>query len=219
MISVVLLMAGKGSRMHLDKNKILLPLKDKKIYEYSLNIFLKLGCEVVCVISKENEEELRRLLPENIKYVLGGNTRQESVFNGLKECTKDYVFIHDAARPFISIELLKKILINLNKEEAILLYQKVKDTIRIHSEALSTTLPREQLYAAVTPQCAPLSILKEVYQKANKDGIEVTDDISLIEIYRPDIKINYILSNEENFKITTLLDYELAKIMVEKKND
>ena len=53
----------------------------------------------------------------------------------------------------------------------------------------------------------------EVYEKAKIDNFLATDDISLIEKYRPDIKINYILANDESFKITTPVDYELAKII------
>ena len=56
-----------------------------------------------------------------------------------------------------------------------------------------------------------------VFNLAKKENFQATDDISLIEKYRNDIKIDLILGNEENFKLTTPLDYELAKIIVEMK--
>lgn len=217
MVSVVLLMAGKGSRMKSEVNKILLPLGDKLVFEYSLDMFLSLGCEVVAVVSNDDKDVILSKLPASVKYTLGGKTRQESVFNGLDMCSNDYVLIHDAARPFISKDIINLILKQKKPDEAILLYSEVKDTIKNVDNNKLTTLPRNQLIAARTPQCAPLNIIKDAYKKAKNDNYEATDDISLIEKYYPNFKINYILSNEENFKITTPLDYELAKIIVEKK--
>lgn len=216
MVSVVLLMAGKGNRMQAKENKILLPLGDHSLFEYPLSLFLKFNCEVICVISKDDEKIIDKL-PKNTKYIFGGKTRQESVRNGLSICTGSYVLIHDAARALIGEETVRKILKMSDLNEAILTYMNVKDTIKQFDKDNLTTLPRNQLIAAATPQCAPLSILKEVYEKAYQDSFEATDDISLIEKYRPDIKINLLLSNEENFKITTPLDYKLAKLIVEMK--
>lgn len=217
MVSVVLLMAGKGSRMKQDINKILLPLGDKMIFEYSLSTFLSLGCEIIVVLSKEDEAIIINKLPKNVKYTYGGKTRQESVYNGLKMCTNEYVLIHDAARPFISKEIINNIINSYKLDEAILTYNNVKDTIKQISNNKLITIKRNELIAATTPQCAPLEIIKDAYNKAKNDNFEATDDISLIEKYYPNLKINYILSNEENFKITTPLDYEIAKIIVEKK--
>ena len=61
---------------------------------------------------------------------------------------------------------------------------------------------------------ASKELFLEVYNLAKKENFIATDDISLIEKYRPDVKINYILANEENFKITTPLDLKLAKLIV-----
>lgn len=216
MVSVVLLMAGKGSRMKQDKNKILLPLGKKLVYQYSLDLFLSLGCEVIVVLSNEDKDIIVNKLPNNVKYTLGGNTRQESVYNGLSMCSGEYVLIHDAARPFISKSIIESIINTYKLDEATLLYHKVKDTIKKINDNKLSTLKRSELIAAATPQCAPLNIIKDAYLKAKNDNYEATDDISLIEKYYPNLKINYILSNEENFKITTPLDYELAKIIVEK---
>ena len=214
MFSVILLMAGKGQRMKENVNKIRLPLGDKLVYEYSLETFLSLDFEVICVISKEDSDLISKL-PNNVKYTFGGKTRQESVYNGLLLCSNDYVLIHDAARPFISRSVILEI-INSNLNNAKLVYQNVKDTIKINDNGLKT-LPREKLISASTPQCAPLSIFMNVFNLAKREGYQATDDISLIEKYRSDVKIDLILGNEENFKLTTPLDYELAKIIVEMK--
>lgn len=216
MVSVVLVMAGKGSRMRQDKNKVLLPLGDKLIFEHALNAFKSLGCEVVCVVSQDDYLEIADKL-NDVKYTFGGATRQESVKNGLDLCTNEYVLVHDAARPFISKSVINEIIDNYKLDEAVLAYHNVKDTIKLFDNNCVNTLDRSKLIAAVTPQCAALSVLKEVYEKAATDKYNATDDLSLIEKYRPDIKIKYVLANEECFKITTPLDYELAKIIIGEK--
>ncbi|MGM9970774.1 MAG: IspD/TarI family cytidylyltransferase [Anaeroplasma sp.] len=212
MYSVILLMAGKGTRLGLNKNKVLLPIGEHLMFEYPLKTFSDLNFEIICVISKDDEKTLFPLLPKNVLYTYGGSTRGESVKNGLKMCHNQYVFIHDCARPFISKAVIEDIINNIDKKEAALVYTNVKDTIKINNNGL-TTLDRSSLIAAATPQCAPKNILVSAYEKAENDGIEFTDDISLLEKYYPQIKINLVLGNEECFKITTKLDYELAKIV------
>lgn len=217
MVSVILLMAGKGTRMKEDKNKILLPLNNKMIFQYPLELFLSFNCEVVCVLAKEDKDIILPLLPEKVKFTFGGKTRQESVLNGLKCCSGEYVLIHDAARPFISKDIIHLIISSYKLDEAILVYQNVKDTIKIKNEAGLQTLSREQLISASTPQCASLQLFKEAYKKSFEENFIATDDISLIEKYYPNTKIRYILANEENFKITTPLDYKLAQVIMEMK--
>ena len=125
MVSVILLMAGKGTRMKENINKVLLPLGDKMIFQYPLSLFVKLDFEVICVISKGDEEIVRKNIPSQVKLVYGGNTRQESVYNGLMECTGDYVLIHDAARAFISLATINKIIENKNNNKT-----EVREVIR-----------------------------------------------------------------------------------------
>lgn len=218
MVSVILLMAGSGTRMKQNKNKILLPVNGKPIFTYPLNLFLKYNFEIICVIKEEDEEFIKPYLPENVKITYGGKERKDSVLNGLNLATGDYVLIHDGARAFIDSNTIDKILELKNNDEAILSYLNVKDTIKENVDGKYLTLDRSKLIAASTPQCASLANFKYVYNKAKEDNYMSTDDISLIEKYLPNVKINYVLANEESFKITTPLDYELAKIIGE-KND
>ena len=213
MISVILLMAGKGQRMKKNINKALLKVLDEPIFIYPLKTFQSFDFEVILVVSKENYNEILEMNLANVKLVIGGATRQESVYNGLKEASGDYILIHDAARAFIDKDTINKIIALKNNNEAILTYLNVKDTIKIKDDLKYKTLKRDDLIAASTPQCASREIFLEVYEKAKKENYQATDDISLIEKYRPDIKINYILANDESFKITTPIDYELAKII------
>lgn len=206
MISAILLMAGKGVRMNRNVNKALLPINKKPIYMYSLEKLLSLGFEVICVINKDDEDIILKL-PKNVKYTFGGETRGESVLNGLKLVKGEYTIIHDAARPFISNEVLEKI--KADPTGPILCYLDVVDTIKLVDDNIKT-LNRDKLIKAVTPQCAETKLLADVYTRAFKDNLTFTDDISLIENYYPEIKIKLIKANNEAFKITTELDYKLA---------
>ena len=113
MISVLLLMAGKGQRMKKNVNKALLDVLDEPIFIYPLKTFLSFNFEVVLVVSKDDYEEIKAMNLKNVKITLGGSTRQESVYNGLKAVTGDYVLIHDAARAFIDKETINKIIFQL----------------------------------------------------------------------------------------------------------
>lgn len=218
MISVILLMAGKGRRMNYKENKILMEIDNKPLFMYPLNTFFSLGVEVICVISKSDEDKIVPLLPKGVKYTYGGVERGDSVYNGLKLSTGDYVLIHDAARALISKECINKIISNIDNNKAILTYLAVKDTIKEKKEDKLITLNREALVAAATPQCASREILLNAYEKAKSDNLHFTDDIALIEKYYPNIKIDLIEANPEDFKITNQLDYQLAKLLVERNN-
>ena len=180
MISVILLMAGSGSRMKIQDNKVFLPLENKMIFQYSLDLFLKLNCEVICVIRPEDEDKLHHYYSK-IKIVYGGQTRQMSVYNGLKQASCNSVLIHDAARPFISEELIKECIKTLNEKNAVLVGCKTKDSI-YEIEPLKS-LNREKLFNAQTPQGASRTILLKCHEKALNENIQVTDDISLILKY------------------------------------
>ena len=214
MISVILLMAGKGTRMGAEKNKILLPLGDKPVFMHSLETFKSFGFEIVCVISEDDKAEVLKYLPKDVKYTIGGKERGDSVYNGIKAVNGDYVLIHDAARPFISKDVIKEIIAKRDNNRAILTYLPVKDTIKVKGDTLKT-LNRSDLIAAVTPQCGSRMLMLNAYSKALIEKKSFTDDISLIEHYFPKVKIDLVCANEEVFKITTPFDLKVANIILE----
>lgn len=211
MISVILLMAGVGSRMNMNQNKVLLQLNEKPVFLHSYDKFKKYGLEVICVINSNDEIEVKKYL-NDATIVYGGSTRQESVYNGLLKCSGDYVFVHDAARPLISEELIKELIENSQSNKPILSYFKCKNTVKDITDGLKT-LNRDNIIFASTPQCARLEDFMYCHKKAIQDNFIATDDISLLEKYL-DKEIKLIESNEENFKITTKLDYDLAKLIL-----
>lgn len=218
MISVVLLMAGKGTRVGANVNKILLPVGGIEIYKHSLNKFLKHNYEVICVINKDDHDKIVPALPKNVKYVYGGMERGDSVLAGIRETTGDYLLIHDAARPFISDSLINEIEKIKSDNRCILTYLPVKDTIKENDGNLKT-LDRSKLISATTPQCGPRLLLLNAYSKALIENKHFTDDISLVEHYFPKVKVDLVKANEEIFKITTPLDLKIAEIVWRDFND
>ena len=212
MFSAILLMAGKGERMKKSINKVLLPLGEKKIYEYSLKVLLETVDEVICVIS-ENDSALMKKLPKNVKVTFGGKTRQESVMNGLKLASHEYVLIHDSARPFITVDLINDVKSRLINNRNVLVCFKCKDTIKQIKDGTIETLDRNTLVRAATPQCAKTSYMLEAYKMSLEDNMEFTDDLSVLEYYYPQIETELVFAEDDLFKITTETDYQLAELI------
>ena len=213
MVSVILMMAGSSSRMNANENKLFLELGDKKVFQHSLDKFLEFGLEVICVIKEENIKYLGDYL-DKVKVVIGGNTRQESVYNGLCACNNDYVLIHDAARPFISKNIIDGCLNAINQDKNFLVAAPSKDSIYLKTPL--QTLNRDNVCLAQTPQGGLKTDFLTAHLKAVEEGISATDDISLVLKYI-DKEVMLITGEDINFKLTTSLDYILAKELI--KND
>ena len=107
MNSGIILMAGQGNRSTLEYNKTLYEYMGKPLFMYSVDAFLKnsLIDEIVLVINPLDEQTIKKYLQdENIKLVYGGLTRNESLKNALKEVNSEKIIVHDAARPFIEVD-------------------------------------------------------------------------------------------------------------------
>lgn len=210
MITVILLMAGNSTRMNMNENKIFLPLGEKKVFQYSLDLFLEMGFEVICVV-QDRVDDFKFYQDKGVQFISGGKTRQESVYLGLGVAKGDIVLIHDAARPFISKRVVEECLVALAKGKYIVVGTPSKDTI-YNLEPLEV-LNRKNLICAQTPQGGKKEQFLQCHVKAIQDGIEFTDDISLVQHYlNPEIEV--IQGEDSNFKITTKLDYIVAMEMI-----
>ena len=107
MISVVILCGGSSSRMNYDKNKVLLPLDGKEIFIHSLEKFSQFSDDIIIVSNTNDYNEIKEKYPN---VVLGGETRQESVYCGVVVAKYAKILIHDGARPFISTGDIQKII-------------------------------------------------------------------------------------------------------------
>ena len=140
-----------------------------------------------------------------IEYVVGGVTRQESVYNGLKYVNSDYVLIHDGARPNYSMKLVNNILEKLETYNAVIPALKVVDTIKeVKNNIVVKTINREVLRSVQTPQGFKTSLIVKVHELAQNN--EYTDDSSMVENLSNEIV--YVVDGEKNnYKYTEREDF------------
>lgn len=203
MQTVILLMAGSGTRLGLDINKMMYKVNNKRLYQYPLEKFLSLGLDVILVT---NETDYNTVLEEtkgikNLIVVKGGKTRNESVKNALVHVKTKRVMIHDAARVLVSEQIIKDCL--NNNSDLYYVCIPLKDTIRTSD---NKTLNRSELLSVQTPQGG----LTELFLKYN--DLSTTDDISSFE--NLDYKIDKINGSDYNFKLTTKFDLEILKKII-----
>lgn len=202
--------AGSGSRVGLGYNKLLYKFEDgRTILEQSVQIFLQdeRCSQVVVVSSSRDMEEFTRLCSAgNVVFVLGGNTRQQSVYNGLKAVKEDIVLIHDGARPWLPKHCIDDMLEALEHDPACLLTVPVKDTIKeVKDGYIKQTLKRSDLKHAQTPQGFVTDLIFKCYRKAMEQGISATDDAQIVELCS-DIAVKEVEGSYENIKVTTMDD-------------
>ncbi len=207
---VVLLAAGKGSRTQLEYNKIFYEDEmGKSIIEKSAQPFIDdVDCIQVWITTTQDEIEFlkQKVNHKKVHYVMGGATRQESVYNALQNITSPYVMIHDGARCFLqkkTIEACKKKL--LEKDACLVMVQAIDTLKRVQNGEVVETIVRNECYHAQTPQCFASALIKECYEKGKQEGFIATDDTSLVEEFS-DVKIAVVEGEYTNIKITTPQD-------------
>lgn len=208
--SAIILAAGKGSRTNLEYNKVFYKFSDGQVLLLkTLSRFLDdKSCTQIVIVSTPNEIEIIQDMIDDsrITYTYGGETRQDSVYNGLQKVSNEFVMIHDGARCFVSAKEIENCKKALEKNDACLLMVPAIDTIKkvVDGYVVNTPL-RSELYAAQTPQCFKTELIKECYQKAKDEGAIASDDASLVELYS-DVKIKVVKGEYANKKVTTKED-------------
>lgn len=218
----VVLAAGKGKRMHSAVQKQFLMLGGKPVIFYSLEQFEQCPFidEIVLVTGEEEIDYCRKEIVEKFdfqkvkKIVAGGAERFLSVYNGLKACTCDFVYIHDGARPFVDQAILERTREDVKRYGACVAGMPVKDTIKISDGDgyADVTPPRSRVWMVQTPQVFAYSCIKDAYDKLIADGrMDVTDDAMVLECMTGQ-KTKLTLGSYENIKITTPEDLEIAEV-------
>ena len=209
MYSVVIVAAGKGTRANLTYNKVFHEIKGKPLIEFTIRHFLNdESCVKIVVVVSALELDFAQALftSPKIEVILGGLTRQESVFLGLQHVSTEIVLIHDGARPNIQPELIKAVLNELLKTRAVTLGIPIKDTLNIvKNNVIVSTVDRSTTFQIQTPQGFYLTDIKKAHEEAYKHHHEYTDDASL---YMNEIQLDVcvVLGDETNLKATTQID-------------
>lgn len=218
---VIIPAAGIGARIHADKPKQYLLLKNKPILTHVVNLFSSLHQieKVVVVLNAKDHwwPTLKLQHPEKILTAIGGQERVHSVLLGLQFLSdfvdpNDFVLVHDAARPCLQADDITRLLFELkNHPVGGLLGLPVVDTLKKvdeHNNVIET-ISRADSWQAQTPQCFRYGLLKSAIEKALSEHQIVTDESSAIE--NAGLKPKMIFGNTNNIKITFPEDLTLAE--------
>lgn len=226
----IILASGIGKRMGAGKNKVLLKISGKPLIFYTLKAFEKCKeVDKILVVIGRGEIKFAEKIVEKyqirkiIGIIEGGKERQFSGLNAvvyLNKVLKDKVgavaIFHNAANPFVTPEEIARSIASAKKYGAAAAAHPTKDTIKEvdGNGAVVKTLDRSKLWSMQTPQAIKFSLACEAFTRADKENFIGTDDVSLVE--RLGKKVKIIEGSQYNFKITTPLDFELAKIIIKK---
>ena len=209
----IILAGGIGSRMNNKTPKQFLKLNGKEIIIYSLETFSSCKrIDNIIVVSHENYLNKCKFLIKKydigkvISIVKGGNSRQDSVLNGLKEAKRLFkscnVLIHDSARPLVTERIILENIRALKDNDCATTAIPVTDTVyNVNENLVIKGLDRKTIYLAQTPQCGKLNVIYDAYINAKE---VFTDDASLLSSYG--LKPFVVIGDIKNKKITTKLD-------------
>jgi 2-C-methyl-D-erythritol 4-phosphate cytidylyltransferase len=209
-----------GTRMGASLPKQFLLLKGQPILMHTLAVFYSLDSEMQLIITlpidwmdywKSLLAAYKCAIPHEL--VAGGDTRFASIQNALMYVKGDEVGVHDGVRPFVSHDTISRCFNALNLSDAVVPCLPVKDSIRKMTPNGSIAIDRSDLRVVHTPQCFSSSLLKASYNTAFSSLF--TDDASVVEAYGASVLI--VDSNEENIKITSSIDLDIAALLIEKK--
>lgn len=225
-ITAIVLAAGKGSRMQSDIPKQYMLIGDKPVLYYSLQSFEESSVDdIVLVTSGDDVSYCRENIVEKYSInkvkniVAGGSERYWSVKNGLLAAKgADYVLIHDAARPCLTVDVIERSITEVKQIGACTVGVPVKDTIKKVDEFCYgiETPPRDYLWQVQTPQSFSYEdIMKAYHYMEEENDTDITDDTMIMERYLG-VKTKMIFGDYCNIKITTPEDLSVAEIFLKK---
>ncbi|HLJ28457.1 MAG TPA: 2-C-methyl-D-erythritol 4-phosphate cytidylyltransferase [Candidatus Angelobacter sp.] len=228
--------AGLGTRMapggkRAQPSKQFFEIDGAPILIHTLRVFArnKQVSQILVALRRNEMERFSRQLEEErlaakVEMVEGGEHRQESVANALasvKAAKDDIVLVHDAVRPFVDDEIIGNVIREVEKHGAAIAGLPAVDTIKQVERAaegalITSTIPRERIVQAQTPQGFRYELIKKAFDSAAADGFVGTDEASLVERLGADVWV--VMGSARNIKITTPADLELAEFLLAQAN-
>jgi 2-C-methyl-D-erythritol 4-phosphate cytidylyltransferase len=229
-IAAILPASGLGTRMGAETPKQFLELDGTPIVMHSLRRIAScaLVTDIILATRGDVVESLQASIQaekftQPVRVVRGGDSRQESVAQALKEVSADaeIILVHDAVRPFVTVEQITRVIEEARKCKAAILGIPAMDTVKEVKRAslpedvalIIGTIPRERVVLAQTPQAFSAKLLKEAFARAEADGVNASDEAGLVERLGHDVHV--VLGSERNIKITRPADMELARFYLE----
>ena len=202
MYDAIVLAYGQGKRSGLSYNKVLYKTDGVTVLDKAIKPFIiDTDCQRIIVVLEEKDRD-KIMQDPKIVFCDGGDERYKSVYKALDLVLEDHVMIHDGARPDICPEDLNDLKDALKEDDACLLANRVKDTVKkVKDGYIVTTVDRTDLYLAKTPQAFKTSLIKDAYRKAIGSGCIYTDDTQVLSAFN-DTKIRVVESHGLNNKIT-----------------
>ena len=219
--------AGWGVRMGSATPKQFLSLEGVPIFVHTLRKFV--ACEAVDDIllglrAEDTERAATEIERERftrpVRLVEGGGSRQETVARCLDQAATntEVVLIHDAVRPFIELEMIRRVIAAARKDGAAILGIPSVDTVKqVERHLIMGSIPRERIVLAQTPQAFRYEIIREACSRAIADGFYGTDDSSLAE--RLGYNVTVIMGSDRNIKITKPSDLPLARLYIAQERE
>jgi 2-C-methyl-D-erythritol 4-phosphate cytidylyltransferase len=230
-IAAIVPAAGMGTRMGLNTPKQFLELDGAPILIFTLRRLAAspLLTEFWIASPEEHVEALSERVAQEqlgrpVRVVVGGETRQESVRRALEKISDEVelVVVHDAVRPFVTREMVERVVAEARACGAAIVGVPAIDTVKEVKHGglpegaalITATIPRERIVLAQTPQAFSTRLLREAYARADEDFI-ASDEASLVE--RLGNAVHVVLGSERNLKITRPADMELARFYLEQE--
>jgi 2-C-methyl-D-erythritol 4-phosphate cytidylyltransferase len=226
-VAAIIPAAGVGIRMGGDTPKQFLSLEGVPIFIHTLRKFTASDAidEVYLALRGEDMERASRDIDREhfskpVRVVSGGTSRQETVALALAVVPSptEIVVVHDAVRPFVELETIRRVVEAARTEGAAILGIPSVDTVKqVERQTILGTIPRERIVLAQTPQAFRYSILKEAFARASADGFCGTDESSLVE--RMGQTVVVLMGSDRNIKITKPSDLPLARLYVAQERE
>jgi len=224
--TALILAGGTGCRMGSTVPKQFLRLGGIPVVSHSIKAF-EISDEISDIVVVCHADYIARM--ESViketqakkvrKLVVGGETRQKSSFIGLKNCSRDtkYVLIHDSARPFVCMSMVGSLLKAAKLAGSAGPVTDISDTVvETRGGFISGILERDTLGRMQTPQAFRYRVIVEAHEKALVFGLtSASDDCGLV--IKTGGKVSIVRGNEENLKITSAADMELAELIFLRK--
>lgn len=225
----VVLASGQGKRMKAGKNKVLLEIDEKPLIYYCMKVFQDSDLiDSILLVCKEDENDFFRDVIKKYKLnkvnevIKGGAERQDSAYNAIcflekklpkKIKEKHFILFHNGANPFVTKDEVERSVQETMKTGACVVAHPTKDTVKevCKNGLVIQTLDRKKLWNMQTPQTIEFELARKAFNNAKTSNFIGTDDVSLVE--RIGKKVKIIEGSEFNFKITTPVDLELAKLI------
>ena len=225
-IAAIVPAAGLGTRMGAETPKQFLELDGMPLILFTLRRLAACAAITEFFISTRAEDIVslqdtvaKAGLGRPARVVHGGDTRQQSVANALAQVdpTTEIVLVHDAVRPFVTLEQIERVIVEARTRGAAILGIPAIDTVKEVKRAslpqdvalITSTIPRERIVLAQTPQAFRYELIRDAFRSGQKDGVTASDEAGLVERLGHDVYV--VQGSDRNLKITRPADMELAR--------